>query len=205
MWIDRNKIYSIDNYAFKNFTALNETEIRMVWKWRNDERVRKWMRKSENIPWENHLDFVNSLSSREDSYYWVVYKDLFPLGVVDIYSIDKKNNSTEGGYYLAPEISDSGYGFEFHYYYKFFLFDFLAFNLVKGPLLLENLNSYALVTYCGGKVGEEIKIDGKNYVMMETLKEDFDKLKERGKDIKKFIRHVRDCKISWQNLNNRKK
>ena len=26
--------------------------------------------------------------------------------------------------------------------------------MLKGPLLLTNLNSYALVTFCGGKAGE---------------------------------------------------
>ena len=205
MRIDKKKIYRVDRYSFKNFVLLDRKEREMVWCWRNDERVRRWMSHSEEIPLENHLCFVDSLLFRDDLYYWLVYRDLIPVGVVDVYRIDQENGSTEGGYYLSPEISDFGDGFEFHFYYKYFLFDILGFSMLKGPLLLTNLNSYALVTFCGGKAGEFMENGGKEYVTMETLKENFDVRKEDGNDMKKFVTHVRNCKVDWQNLLKRKK
>ena len=43
MRIDKNKIYRVDRYSFKNFVLLDRKEREMVWCWRNDERVRRWM------------------------------------------------------------------------------------------------------------------------------------------------------------------
>ena len=66
-------------------------------------------------------------------------------------------------------------------------FDILGFSMLKGPLLLTNLNSYALVTFCGGKAGEFMENGGKEYVTMETLKENFDVRKEDGNDMKQVV------------------
>ena len=144
MKIDKSKLYIIDNYVFKNFVNLTEQEKIMVWEWRNSEGIRKWMTNTETIPLENHLKFVDSLSHRDDLYYWMVYKDNNPLGVVDISSINRDNDSSETGYYLNPDYLDLGAGFEFFYYFKLFIHDSLSISKTRGLMLKGNTNSFIL-------------------------------------------------------------
>lgn len=54
MNIDRNKIYQINDYTYKNFVGLTLEEVKLVWEWRNHEDIRKWMITKDIIPFENH-------------------------------------------------------------------------------------------------------------------------------------------------------
>lgn len=53
MNIDRNKIYQINDYTYKNFVGLTLEEVKLVWEWRNHEDIRKWMITKDIIPFEN--------------------------------------------------------------------------------------------------------------------------------------------------------
>ena len=56
--IDKTKTYCIGDYYYKNFATLSDDEVRLVWEWRNDARIREWMTNQEEIPFENHLTFL---------------------------------------------------------------------------------------------------------------------------------------------------
>ncbi len=197
MKIDRSKLYTIDNYVFKNFMNLTEQETIMVLEWRNSEGIRKWMTNTETIPLENHLKFVDSLSNRDDLYYWLVYKDNNPLGVVDISSINRDKDSSETGYYLNPDYLDSGAGFEFFYYFKLFIHHSLSISKTRGLMLKGNTNSFMLINYFGGKLIETQSIDGVEYFLMETTKKDFDAIKEGANDVLKFAKYIRKNRVEF--------
>lgn len=200
MIIDREKLYTIDNYIFKNFVCLSELELRMVFEWRNSEVIRKWMTNTEPIPLKNHLKFVDSLSRRDDLYYWMVYKNNIPLGVVDIFSINREENSSETGYYLNPDFLNSGAGFEFFYYFKLFIHDILFITKNRGLMLKRNMNSYMLITYFGGKIVGTENIEGDTYLLMEMYKEDFDAIKDGANDIMKFVKYIRKNKADFNKI-----
>jgi UDP-4-amino-4,6-dideoxy-N-acetyl-beta-L-altrosamine N-acetyltransferase len=200
MIIDRCKIYIVGNYTFKNFINLSEQELMMVLEWRNNEAIRKWMTNTEPISLENHLKFVGSLSHRDDLYYWVVFKDDLPVGVVDIFSINRNEDSAETGYYLNPEYLDSGAGFEFYYYFKLFIHDSLDIKITRGLMQKKNIKSFMLITYFGGKVINVKTVDGDDYFLMETNKKDFEKIKGSANDILRFAKYIRSNKIDLNSL-----
>lgn len=68
----------------KNFIDLTEQEARLVLSWRNDSRIKKWMHTKEDISWEAHLRFIESLkSTRHKDYFLVLDKEEY-LGVIDL-------------------------------------------------------------------------------------------------------------------------
>ena len=84
------------NLKLKNFINLNETEKEFVLKWRNDEKIAKFM-KNTNIELDEHLNFIDKLKQDDGKKYFLVFKDDEPIGVIDFINIDK--NSCEFGLY----------------------------------------------------------------------------------------------------------
>ncbi len=130
------------NYNFKNFNNLNKEEILLVWKWRNDPRIREWMYDKSEIIFENHLKFIESLKKNEKKKYWVVYRNSIPIGVSSIVNIEKK--SGEWGYYIGPEYHDENFGVEFYYYSLKFAFEQLGFEKLYGYALIDNNRANSL-------------------------------------------------------------
>jgi UDP-4-amino-4,6-dideoxy-N-acetyl-beta-L-altrosamine N-acetyltransferase len=204
MIIDREKLYTIDNYTYKNFVCLSEQDLMMVLEWRNNIGIRKWMTNIECITLENHLKFVDSLTRRDDLYYWLVYKNNIPIGVVDIFSINRDENSSETGYYLNPDFLDSGLGFEFFYYFKLFIHDSLYISITRGLMKYGNINSYMLITYFGGKIIGTKKMNKKKHFLMEINSKVFDTIKEGANDILKFAKFIRKNKVNFEKIINEK-
>ena len=167
MNIDRNKIYQINDYTYKNFVGLTLEEVKLVWEWRNHEDIRKWMITKDIIPFENHCAFVRNLSKRNDAYY--------------------EHKEGEPGYYLSPYMANSGIGIEMQYYYKKLFFDELGFENLFGHLLWGNTNAYQLSRFFGAIEDKIIEIDGRKYVKMHTPATEFRKL-SGDKLINQFVK-----------------
>lgn len=200
MVIDKKKDYSVDSYTFRNFISLSLDEKKMVLDWRNNEKIRRWMNHTEIIPLENHLNYIESLKEREDVYYWLVYRDNEPIGVVDILDVNQENHSVETGYYLNPDYLDAGLGFEFYYYFKLFFHDYLMVEKGVGELLVGNVNSYMLITYFGGHAEKVNKREKGTFLTMVTTKEDFDAVKDGANDLLRFARYIKKNKINWNEI-----
>ena len=52
-------------YKFINFINLNDDEKLIVFGWRNNESVRKWMYSDDPISLDTHFKFIESLKSDE--------------------------------------------------------------------------------------------------------------------------------------------
>ena len=197
--IDRQHIYQHGRYAYKNFILLSEDEKKLVWAWRNDPRIRAWMTNGDEIPWENHLRFIESLKNRTDKVYWLVLKDEQPIGVFDIIDIDDEKAETEPGYYLHPDLLDSGEGLPFNFNFRSFLYDVLGFECVKGNIKVGNERALTISTFFGVfPIGEEMLTDGE-HLIMRGKKEDFPQLTEKQL-LKAFVSFARSHKIDWEAL-----
>ncbi|WP_257935753.1 UDP-4-amino-4,6-dideoxy-beta-L-AltNAc o-acetyltransferase [Campylobacter lari] len=80
----------------KDFIHLNQEEIKLVLKWRNDESIAKFM-KTQNITLKEHLSFLSSLKTDKTKKYFLVYDNKQAIGVIDFINIT--NNSCEFGLY----------------------------------------------------------------------------------------------------------
>ena len=89
-----------------NFTQLSLDEKELVLKWRNDERIRRWMFSTELISLENHLNYIDSLSSKKDRVYFLVKQNSLPIGVIDFTKIT--TSSAHIGLYANPDIKGLG-------------------------------------------------------------------------------------------------
>ena len=52
-----NYNYKIKKYRFKNFVKISKQESKMVLKWRNHKKVRKWMDNNKTITLQQHEKF----------------------------------------------------------------------------------------------------------------------------------------------------
>jgi UDP-4-amino-4,6-dideoxy-N-acetyl-beta-L-altrosamine N-acetyltransferase len=138
----KNAIINKDFYSFSSFTDLDSEETELVWKWRNNEVIRKWMYSSEIIPFENHLKFIEKLKVVKNKLYYLVKRDQIPIGVFSI--IDIKDQTGEWGYYIAPEYHDKSFGVEFYYYVLQFVFETLNFKKITGLALVKNKSANSL-------------------------------------------------------------
>ncbi|EAI5630689.1 UDP-4-amino-4,6-dideoxy-N-acetyl-beta-L-altrosamine N-acetyltransferase [Campylobacter lari] len=80
----------------KDFIHLNQEEIKLVLKWRNNESIAKFM-KTQNITLKEHLSFLSSLKTNTTKKYFLVYIDKIIIGVINFINIT--NNSCEFGLY----------------------------------------------------------------------------------------------------------
>lgn len=94
---------------FKNFTLLDEAELRQVYDWRNMDYIRLKMDNPQIFPFEDHLKFCRSLSSRTDKIYFQVSVGGVPCAVVDFVDIDREQKSAETGFYVIKEYNHLAY------------------------------------------------------------------------------------------------
>jgi UDP-4-amino-4,6-dideoxy-N-acetyl-beta-L-altrosamine N-acetyltransferase len=104
-----------------NFTELSLEEKKSLLEWRNNPIIRKWMCTKEEISLEEHLNFIESLKTKEDRVYFLVKQEMQDIGVVDLTDI-KPKRSAELGIYANPKLKG------------------------QGPLLMECIINYAFHT-----------------------------------------------------------
>lgn len=197
--IDRQKVYTIDDYSFKNFVNMSSWEKEMVLSWRNDSMVSKWMRNREQVSLDTHLRFIDSLNLRTDAYYWLVIKNKIPLGVFDIVDVDVVNNECEPGYYLNPQYMDSGIGLQFNYYCRSFVYTVLEFSSVKGHILVGNTSAYLMSRFFGVREISKVISDGNLYLTMRGYKENFVKVSKELL-LREFVKYVKLNRVNWNEI-----
>jgi len=108
--IDKHKLYKSHDYTFKNFIMMNDDEKRMVLKWRNDDSVRRWMYSAKQATEEEHFSYIKTLETREDRWYWLVYREELPVGVLVLALHNRGKGIYEHGIYMNPELYGEGFG-----------------------------------------------------------------------------------------------
>ena len=123
-----------------NFTSLNGEQKLMVLKWRNDERIAKFM-KNKSVGKEEYFVFLERLKSIQDKIYFLVKYESEFIGVVSFVDITKE--SCEFGVYKNPELK--GVGKKLLDLIK----DYAFFTLKVGSLKAKayNNNEKALALY----------------------------------------------------------
>ena len=84
-----------------NFTDLTDEQILMILRWRNDERVAKFM-KNKSVSEQEHRNFISNLKNDETKRYFLVKDSKDYIGVIDF--VDIAADSCEFGLYANPEL-----------------------------------------------------------------------------------------------------
>lgn len=106
-----------------NFTDLTDEQILMVLRWRNDERIAKFM-KNKSVSEQEHRNFISNLKNDETKRYFLVKEDSDYIGVIDF--VDIAADSCEFGIYANPEL--------------------------KGKILMQTIAEYAAKTLKVGEL-----------------------------------------------------
>ena len=69
----------MENIQLLNFIDLELKEKEMILEWRNHPDIRKWMYNQDEIKFEEHLNFIDSLKLRKDKLYFLVKKKMILL------------------------------------------------------------------------------------------------------------------------------
>lgn len=95
----------INKVELLNFKDFNNSQIELVYKWRNDPKIAQYMI-NKSIKWDEHLNFINSLKNSSDKLYFLVYQDNEPIGVISFINIDSQK--CEFGLYANPNLRKMG-------------------------------------------------------------------------------------------------
>ena len=106
-----------------NFTDLTDEQILMVLRWRNDERVAKFM-KNKSVSEQEHRNFIANLKNDETKRYFLVKEDSDYISVIDF--VDIAADSCKFGIYTNPEL--------------------------KGKILMQTIAEYAAKTLKVGEL-----------------------------------------------------
>ncbi|EKJ5773571.1 UDP-4-amino-4,6-dideoxy-N-acetyl-beta-L-altrosamine N-acetyltransferase [Campylobacter coli] len=90
---------------YKDFIRLNDHEIKLIWQWRNNEKISRFM-KTKYIDFQEHLNFITGLKKDQSKKYFLVFKDNEAIGV--IYFINIMQDSCEFGLYAKPDLKGMG-------------------------------------------------------------------------------------------------
>jgi len=150
-----------------NFTDLSFNEKIMVLEWRNHPQTRKWMYTQDEISLENHMNFIESLKTREDKLYFVMKQEDEYLGVIDFYNFE--NNLCEFGLYSNPNTSSVG---------KIMMnkivnyaFDTLNSNLLIAEVFSDNIKAIKLYDRFNFQETKRKIISDKEIICMELQNE----------------------------------
>ena len=121
----------------------------MVLKWRNDERIAKFM-KNKSVGKEEHFAFLERLKSIQDKIYFLVNDKAMGefIGVISFVDITKQ--SCEFGVYKNPELK--GVGKKLLDLIKDYAFFTLKVGLLKAKAYNSNKKALALYENFGFRV-----------------------------------------------------
>ncbi|EAH8848247.1 UDP-4-amino-4,6-dideoxy-N-acetyl-beta-L-altrosamine N-acetyltransferase [Campylobacter lari] len=132
----------------KDFIHLNQEEIKLVLKWRNDESIAKFM-KTQNITLKEHLSFLSSLKTNTTKKYFLVYDDKIIIGVINFINIT--NNSCEFGLYGIKK----GVGNLLMQKIKSYAFSVLKIQTLNACVFKENTKALNLYLKHGFEIIKE--------------------------------------------------
>ncbi|MBJ2126453.1 UDP-4-amino-4,6-dideoxy-N-acetyl-beta-L-altrosamine N-acetyltransferase [Flavobacterium sp. IB48] len=123
-------------YTYVNFTDLNNEELLLVFNWRNNYEVRRWMYSTDLVELDNHFNFVERLKTDKSKLYFLVKRNNLPVGTFSLTAIE--DDEAEWGYYIAPDYHHKNIGVEFYYYVLEYIYLNLKMKTLKGYALTAN-------------------------------------------------------------------
>lgn len=201
MEINRKEDYEIGNYRFQNFTIVDNILSEKIRLWRNDPSIRNVMYNTDEISDLQHKQFLKNLSYSDNKYYWLVYRNNEPFGVLNIIDVNHSNNSGQLGYYLFPDYLDSGLGMEFISMCLQFLFGKIGFEKIFGRTEINNKNALIVNYHLGFCFRPEpVAIGGRKYIEQDINSSDFSIRKNKINNPKSLQNSIREFNSIYKKI-----
>lgn len=177
--------------ALINFSSFEEEHIEIVYKWRRDESVSRFMLSDIDDDYNKHLDWYESILKDRSCKYWIIKANNHPIGLINMASIDNKSKKLTAGYYIG----EADYRFlgilPLIYIYNHIFIE-MKFRKIYGEVVSYNSNILKIHEMHGyNKVGvykDHVMKDNKYYdvVLVELLSEKWLAIKKYNKYISSF-------------------
>ncbi len=96
----------IENYRLR---VVEDDDVRLIFDWRNSLHIRKYMKNTDIIQFENHLQwFKNCKNNRNKILKLCLYKEK-PIGLIQ-FNLDYFNRTGEWGFYIGEQTVPPGSG-----------------------------------------------------------------------------------------------
>jgi len=151
----------------KNFQLLSKKEKKLVFRMRNDKRIRKWMYNDEPIIYKEHLAYLKSLKQKNDRVYFLVQNKKQPLGVVDLTNISQENKEAELGIYANPNLKGQG-SILMQVILEYALL-VLGLKKIRAHVFVDNIKAIELYKKFNFKQIDTQKLEKKKLVIMELI------------------------------------
>jgi UDP-4-amino-4,6-dideoxy-N-acetyl-beta-L-altrosamine N-acetyltransferase len=118
---------------------LEDEDRDRIFAWRNSPDVRAYMYTDHLIAPEEHAAWFAGIEGDESRRYWIVTSDETPVGLVNLYDIDRANQRSAWAYYLAdPSVRGLGLGSYVEYWVLEFVFEGLKLAKLWCEVLASN-------------------------------------------------------------------
>ena len=117
---------------------LERSDLELVLRWRNSERIRQAMYTDHVIARDEHYAWFERVSRENVSMHFVFEYKSRPLGVVNVNGIDRRNNRCVWGFYIGEEEAPRGAGTAMGFLALDHLFENERFHRVIGEALADN-------------------------------------------------------------------
>lgn len=158
---DLKSDFVLNEYNLINFINMSEQESELVRSWRNDLRIKDVMVNNHIISEQEHLDFIEGLRCKNNTYHWLVRRHKEYLGVVNLL---KKENDFYLGIYKNPD-TPPGTGVQLLECLNHLVFDIQKTEVLKLEVLEFNHAARNFYRKHGfievGKIKKHVHRDGK--------------------------------------------
>lgn len=100
-------------YGPLRLRLLEEADLPLTLKWRNQDHIRRWFFHSDLISPQQHFDWFRGYSDRDDDFVFIIEEaqaEKLPIGQVSIYHVDWEERSAEFGRLMIAEPQAAGRG-----------------------------------------------------------------------------------------------
>lgn len=89
---------------------LNESNLKLVFHWRNLKEIKTFMYSDHHIKWDEHYQWFEQVKSDPQRKVLLLYNKGRPLGLVNFRNIDHKNSRCYWGFYIGEITAPKGSG-----------------------------------------------------------------------------------------------
>ncbi|MFN4280629.1 UDP-4-amino-4,6-dideoxy-N-acetyl-beta-L-altrosamine N-acetyltransferase [Thermosynechococcus sp.] len=172
------KNIELGDVRLKNFIHLSLQEREMVRSWRNHPTVRQWMYSDHEISKLEHYQFIRKLVNSQKDFYYLLYTQEAPIGVLYLNRVDFRHQNAYFGIYANPEKRVHGAGILLEKAALRLAFDIAQLHTLKLEVIADNERALTFYRRMGfqeeGRLKEFVLKGGqrKDVIIMGMLSND---------------------------------
>lgn len=146
---------------------IEEKDIEMIRKWRNDPKISQYMSFRDYITLQMQKKWFEKINN-ENNYFFIINIDYTDVGMVDVKNIDYGQKVAEGGIFIYDDkYLNSIYPLFASYLVINFVFDTLKLEKFKAQIMEDNKRAIRYNKSLGFKPTDEIDGLQRTYYLVE--------------------------------------